>query len=129
MSFAYCVDKMRCDGEPGTWGGIIFNKAEYNQSHETAGCLLFSYVGMAELDILAGGSHSILKGGLGTDEEGYLQIVVRVVNGVVQTWVNNERVKDFNISESGRPNATEGYISFNAGNSVTYFKDVSIKIL
>lgn len=121
--------KMRCDGEPGTWGGIIFNKAEYNQSHETAGCLLFSYVGMAELDILAGGSHSILKGGLGTDEEGYLQIVVRVVNGVVQTWVNNERVKDFNISESGRPNATEGYISFNAGNSVTYFKDVSIKIL
>ena len=120
---------MRCEGEQGSWGGIIFNKGEYNQNHESSGCLLFTYVGMAELDLLAGTSHDILKRGLTTDESGYVNIVIRAEDGVVQIWANGEKVTDLILSESGRPNATEGYISFNAGNSITYFRDVSIKIL
>ena len=131
---------MKMDPASG-WAGLSLNKNSYAFTHERAGMLLFAqYIDngtrarITFYDDQARGAATGISLDVGQTAYGYFTFTVRCVDGVLSVYNGTDTSKDplgtFDVKEStSRPNAVKGYLSLVAGNTVAWFKSVSIRIL
>ena len=123
------------------WAGVCVNKSSYAFTHERAGILLFAqYIdngNKARITFYDNQSRGTANGitlDAGESAYGYFTFTVRCQNGVLSVFngtnTSQEPLGTFNVKTSNvRPNAVKGYLALVAGNTVAWFKEVSIKIL
>lgn len=115
----------------GAFGGPIIRKNTFNDTHEASGLLFYSNQGNSGLTIYS----SIEARPFGTillDAEGFAHVILKVVGNQITISMGDGvtfETKTYSTSSAGRNISMDGYISLNAGNSVTLFKDISIRIL
>ena len=120
----------------GGWSAAVINKHSYNDSHEVTGLLLYTATnsenGTANVTIYSGnGKEKVVVGSAAVGADGYLSVKVRCVNSVLTVEAGGKSgVFDVAADElCNRPTATGGYLSFNAGNNLSSFRDISVRIL
>ena len=128
---------MKMDSTTG-WAGLCLNKNSYAFTHERAGVLLFAqYIDggtKARITFYDDQARGTASGISLESKNGYFTFTVRCQDGILSVFNGTDTTKAplgvFNVKESTvRPNAYKGYLSLVAGNTVAWFKEVSIKIL
>ena len=125
--------KYKMKTEAGGWGSVIVNKTSYNYNHETTGLMFYANTPADGQNLTCytggGGEKAVLQNCNLTD--GYLDITIKAYGGKLYISCGDQSaVYDIaNEEKNNRKDALSGYISFNAGNCISYFKDISVKIL
>ena len=125
--------KFKMKTETGGWGSVILNKTSYNYNHETTGLMFYANTPSDGQNLTcytgSGGEKTVLQGCNLTD--GYLEVTIKAYGGILYIECGGQTgIYDIaNEEKNNRKDALSGYISFNAGNCVAYFKDISVRIL
>ncbi len=120
----------------GGWSAAVINKLGFNDSHEVSGLLVYTNAinpgDKVNVTVYTGNNkEKVVVTNAVVGEDGYLSVKVRCVNGVLTIEAGGAG-GTFDITDESicnRPTCTGGYISFNAGNNLSVFRDISVRIL
>ncbi len=124
LSYAIRIDE-------GAFGGALIRKNNFNDNHEVSGMLLYKNMGNGGV-VGYFGSEIIPVSTIPIDEDGFAHITIRAVGSTLEVSAGDGTTYEtftYDMDDATRVIADEGYVSLISGNSVSIFKDISIRIL